>query len=132
MVLAYALTPRDLATSIRAEGITDGPFIDAKEIVAGFYILEAPDLDTALRTARRNPAIAAGGGVEQQERVAGPALLERAGALQEVELAEDLGADELGERHARRAGRAVDAGADPVVGSADVGEREAHVSLFGR
>lgn len=64
MVLAYALTPRDLATSIRAGGVTDGPFIDAKEIVAGFYIIEATDLDAALAIAGTNPVIREGGGVE--------------------------------------------------------------------
>jgi hypothetical protein len=64
MVMAYALTPRDLATSIRSDGITDGPFIDAKEIVAGFYIIEAPDLDAALAIAGTNPAVRQGGGVE--------------------------------------------------------------------
>ncbi len=64
MLLAYALTPRDLATSIRADGITDGPFVDAKEIVAGFYILEAPDLDAALAIAGSNPVVRSGGGVE--------------------------------------------------------------------
>jgi hypothetical protein len=30
MVAAYALTPRDMATSIRGDAITDGPFIDSK------------------------------------------------------------------------------------------------------
>ncbi|MEQ7005127.1 YciI family protein [Actinopolymorpha sp. B17G11] len=64
MVVAYALTPRDMATSIRADSITDGPFIDSKEIVAGFYIIEAPDLDAALAIAGTNPAIREGGGVE--------------------------------------------------------------------
>lgn len=64
MLLAYALTPRHLATSVRADGVTDGPFIDAKEIVAGFYILEAPDLDAALAIASTNPVVRAGGGVE--------------------------------------------------------------------
>ena len=64
MVLAYALTPRYLATSVRADGVTDGPFVDAKEVVAGFYILEAPDLDAALAIAGTNPVIGAGGGVE--------------------------------------------------------------------
>jgi hypothetical protein len=64
MVMAYALTPRDLATSIRAEGVTDGPFIEAKEIVAGFYIIEAPDLDAALAIAGTNPVVRHGGGVE--------------------------------------------------------------------
>ena len=64
MLLAYALTPRDNATSIRADGITDGPFLDTKEVVAGFYILEAPDLDAALALAGTNPVVRAGGGVE--------------------------------------------------------------------
>lgn len=64
MLLAYALTPREQATSIRSTGVTDGPFIEAKEVVAGFYVLEAPDLDAALAIAGANPAVAAGGGVE--------------------------------------------------------------------
>ena len=64
MVAAYALTPRELATSIRDDTITDGPFVDAKEIVAGFYVLEAPDLDAALAIARTNPVVRDGGGVE--------------------------------------------------------------------
>jgi len=61
---AYALTPRGMATSIRRDGITEGPFIDSKEVVAGFYIIEAPDLDAALKIARTNPVIRDGGGVE--------------------------------------------------------------------
>jgi hypothetical protein len=36
-VMACALTPQDMATSIRGGGIvTDGPFADSKEVVAGF------------------------------------------------------------------------------------------------
>lgn len=64
MLAAYALTPRELATSVRAEGVTDGPFIDAKEVVAGFYLLEADDLDAALALARANPVLRQGGGLE--------------------------------------------------------------------
>jgi hypothetical protein len=64
MLAAYALTPRDMATSIRGDTITDGPFVDAKEVVAGFYVIEAPDLDAALAIARTNPAVRDGGGVE--------------------------------------------------------------------
>lgn len=30
---------------------TDGPFVESKEYLAGFWILEAPDLDVALRLA---------------------------------------------------------------------------------
>jgi hypothetical protein len=64
MLAAYALTPRDMATSIREDMITDGPFIDSKEVVAGFYVIEAPDLDAALSIARGNPVVRDGGGVE--------------------------------------------------------------------
>ncbi len=64
MIMAYALTPRDMATSVRADAITDGPFLDSKEVVAGFYVIEAPDLDAALAIARRNPVVRDGGGVE--------------------------------------------------------------------
>ena len=64
MVAAFALQPSEYATSIRGDAITDGPFIDAKEVVAGFAIIEAPDLDAALAMARRNPAAQHGGGVE--------------------------------------------------------------------
>ncbi len=73
--MAYALTPRELATSIRGDVITDGPFIDAKEVIAGFYILEAPDLDAALSLAKRNPVCQMGGGVEVRP-VAGGGVVE--------------------------------------------------------
>jgi hypothetical protein len=64
MLAAYALTPRDMATSVRADAITDGPFLDSKEVVAGFYVIDAPDLDAALAIARTNPVVRDGGGVE--------------------------------------------------------------------
>ena len=64
MLMAYALTPRDMATSIRGDGITDGPFASSREVVAGFYVIEAPDLDAALAIAGTNPVVRDGGGVE--------------------------------------------------------------------
>ena len=64
LVAAYALTPRDMATSVREDMITDGPFIESKEVVAGFYVIEAPDLDAALAIAKANPVVRDGGGVE--------------------------------------------------------------------
>lgn len=48
VLVAYGLTPRHLATWVRADEIPNGPIVDAREIVAGFYIVEAPDLDAAL------------------------------------------------------------------------------------
>ncbi|WP_377273993.1 YciI family protein [Peterkaempfera sp. SMS 1(5)a] len=65
MVAAYALQSPDTATSLHGDMVTDGPFVDAKEVVAGVCIIEAPDLDAALELARRNPALQWGrGGVE--------------------------------------------------------------------
>ncbi len=60
-VTGFALQPSTTATSIRGEVVTDGPFIEAKEVVAGFFILEAPDLDTAVQIAKLNPATLDGG-----------------------------------------------------------------------
>ena len=36
--------------------ITDGPFADTKDALGGFYVIEAPDLDVALRLAERCPS----------------------------------------------------------------------------
>lgn len=64
MIAAAALESRDTATSVRGDTVTDGPFIDAKEVIAGFCVVEAADLDAALKIARSNPATQQGGGVE--------------------------------------------------------------------
>lgn len=64
MRVAYALRPRDTATAVRSEGITDGPFIDAKDVLAGFCVIDVPDYETALKYARSNSAVKSGGGVE--------------------------------------------------------------------
>jgi hypothetical protein len=64
MLAAYALTPRDLATSVRAAGVTAGPFIEGREVVAGFYVIEADDLEQAVKIAGTNPVVRDGGGVE--------------------------------------------------------------------
>ncbi len=64
MLVAYALTPRNMATSLRTGSVADGPFVDATEIVAGFYVIEADDLAQALAIAKTNPVLRHGGGVE--------------------------------------------------------------------
>ena len=63
------LAPVDTATTIRVNGggetlTTDGPFADTKEILGGFYLLEADDLDHAIDLASRIPAARMGGCVE--------------------------------------------------------------------
>lgn len=41
--------------------VQDGPFADTKEQLGGFFILDAPDLETVLEWAARSPAAAYGG-----------------------------------------------------------------------
>lgn len=64
MRIAYALTPRDLARTVRAAGTKDGPYGAGADVVAGFYILNATDIDEAVELARKDPSILTGGGVE--------------------------------------------------------------------
>ena len=55
------LTEPDVATVVRVSAgevlTTDGPFVESKEHLAGFYIVEADDLDAALGWATRTSAI---------------------------------------------------------------------------
>ncbi|MEJ1922332.1 YciI family protein [Microbacterium sp. KHB019] len=64
MTAAWAFTPRDLARSIRADGVAEGTFVDSPQVVAGVYIIEADGWDAALAIAGTNPAIRGAGGVE--------------------------------------------------------------------
>lgn len=56
-----ALQGIDVATTVRTRGgktqVTDGPFAETKEFLAGYYLLDAPDLDTALGWAGQMPNI---------------------------------------------------------------------------
>jgi hypothetical protein len=54
------LMPPEAATTVRLEGgeplVTDGPFVEGKEVVSGYAEIEVADLDEALRLARSWPA----------------------------------------------------------------------------
>jgi hypothetical protein len=54
-VYANGLAEPSTATVIDGRGeepvFTDGPFLETKEFLAGFWIIEAPDLDVALKLA---------------------------------------------------------------------------------
>jgi hypothetical protein len=56
MVFGGGLHPTETATVVRAKDgdflTTDGPFIEAKEQLGGFWIIEATDLDAALSWAK--------------------------------------------------------------------------------
>jgi len=64
LVAAEALQPVETATTVRVRNgrvsITDGPFAETKEQLAGFYLIEAADLNDAIRVASTIPPARAG------------------------------------------------------------------------
>ncbi|PST20967.1 dehydrogenase [Rhizobium sp. JAB6] len=61
MIVSDALALRDKSIVVRPDGgdgfsVTDGPFAETKEHLAGFYLIEAPDLDSAAGIAKRIPS----------------------------------------------------------------------------
>jgi hypothetical protein len=68
VVAGHQLHPSDTATTVRVEDgrtlTTDGPFIEAKEALGGYYLYEADDLDAAIDLAARIPAARMGGAIE--------------------------------------------------------------------
>jgi len=61
---ANALQPISTATTVRVRDgetlITDGPFAETKEILGGYYLVEAADLDEALEIAAKIPGAQSG------------------------------------------------------------------------
>ncbi len=58
----------DTATTVRVQDgrtlTTDGPFVELKEAVGGYCVLDADDLDAAIELAAKIPAASMGGGIE--------------------------------------------------------------------
>lgn len=59
LMAAEALKPIETATTVRVRQgkvtITDGPFAETKEQLAGFYLIDAADLDEAIQVASKIP-----------------------------------------------------------------------------
>ena len=70
------LEPAETATCVRGDGdrtlITDGPFADTKEVLGGFCIVEAANLDEALEIAAQSPAVKWVGATVEVRPVAQP------------------------------------------------------------
>jgi hypothetical protein len=62
------LQPVETATTVRVQNgqtfLTDGPFVEAKEHLGGYILVDADDLDAALEIAARIPAARMGGAIE--------------------------------------------------------------------
>ena len=54
-VFAGGLQPASTATVVDGQGetpvMTDGPYLETKEVIGGFWVIDAPDLDVALELA---------------------------------------------------------------------------------
>jgi hypothetical protein len=64
VLAGHELQPPTTATSLRAGSagrptVTDGPFLETKEVLGGYYLIEAADLDEAIALAGRLPEVAA-------------------------------------------------------------------------
>jgi hypothetical protein len=63
-VSGEGLQPSTTATTLRVEGgeriLTDGPFVETKEQLGGFYVIECKDLDEATDWAAKLPSAARG------------------------------------------------------------------------
>jgi len=61
LVNSNRLRPSHTATTLRAVNgktqVLDGPFAESKEQLAGYYLIDAPDLDAAMSWAQRCPAV---------------------------------------------------------------------------
>jgi hypothetical protein len=71
---AQALTPPEQARFVTADGltapvVTDGPYPEGKELVAGYRTVDVPDLERALEIAARASAAPGPGGVAMRIRI---------------------------------------------------------------
>jgi hypothetical protein len=53
----HQLQPPATAKTLRASGVTDGPFIEAKEVLGGYSVLETDTIDEAVEIANTWPGI---------------------------------------------------------------------------
>jgi hypothetical protein len=64
LVAGDALLGVETATTVRVRDgesqITDGPFAETKELLGGYYVIDVPDLDTALQRAAGIPSVGRG------------------------------------------------------------------------
>src|SRR4051794_28748852 len=63
-LLGDRIRPDADATTVKVRGgellVSDGPYVETKELVAGFDVIDTTDLDAAIEVARRHPMAAYG------------------------------------------------------------------------
>jgi hypothetical protein len=63
ILAGHELAPTTTATTVHGDAdgrrsLTDGPFLESKEVLGGYYLIEAADLDTAIKLAGQLPEVA--------------------------------------------------------------------------
>jgi hypothetical protein len=87
-VASEALQPVETATTLRVRdgklSVSDGPFAETKEALAGFYLIEARDLNEAIQLASKIPPARVGSievrpvrPIRERPRSAGDPLLQK-------------------------------------------------------
>ena len=78
------LQPTSTATTVREKKgkpvTTDGPFVETKEQLGGYYLVDCKDLDEAISLAARIPSIRVGGSIEVRPVVPMPEEMRAAAA----------------------------------------------------
>lgn len=68
VTVGLGLQPPETATTVRVQDgetlTSDGPFVQTKQALDGYFVLEADDLDAAIQVASRVPAASMGGAIE--------------------------------------------------------------------
>ena len=73
------LQPSMTATTVRGGDevvLTDGPFVETKEQLAGYYVVDCVDLDEAIAWAKKVPAVVWGAAVEVRPLAGGTDVFE--------------------------------------------------------
>jgi len=77
------LQPSTTATTVRGGDevvLTDGPFVETKEQLAGYYVVDCADLDEAIAWAKKVPAVLWGAAIEVRPLAGGTDVAENSDA----------------------------------------------------
>jgi len=55
--MGHQLQGPDTARTVRSSGVTDGPFIESKEVLGGYSVLETATYDEAVQVAKSWPGV---------------------------------------------------------------------------
>jgi hypothetical protein len=60
----HPLAPTGKVVSGKSKAVTDGPYAESKDLIGGYVVIEAPNLDAAAQISKGCPILDVGGSVE--------------------------------------------------------------------